>query len=540
MIICVSDSFVKDYVGGAELTTQAIIDSSLYPCMKSHSHRVTVSLMKQYKDAFWIFGNFANLRDECILYALKNLKYIVLEYDYKYCRFRSPEKHALAEGKCDCHLTSKGKMVSVFYNNAQTVWWMSHGQRQRYRNLFPFLKEDKNKVLSSVFSDETIDLIENLDTSKKNDKWIILNSNSWIKGVDDAIEYAKENNLKYELVWGLEYEKLLEKMAKSKGLIFFPRAADTCPRLVIEAKLLNCELILNENVQHKDEEWFENRETILTYLKNRTEMFWDHFELVNNLETPSHNLSKKQSRFNVVVPFYNAEKWLKKCITSIKRQKYSNFRCFLIDDMSDDNSISVVEELIKEDERFVLIKNKDKKYALGNIASVLNSKQHHIESEDINIILDGDDWLSSIHVFEYLNKLYNEESCLLTYGSYVYHPWATKGVEPSKYPKRVIDNNTFREDNWRASHLRTFKQLLWNLINMEDLQDDDGEYYKTAYDQALMLPMLEMAGDKIKYVSKILHVYNRMNPNNVDKIKQQEQHATSQKIRSQEKYKRLF
>ena len=126
-------------------------------------------------------------------------------------------------------------------------------------------------------------------------------------------------------------------------------------------------------------------------------------------------------------------------------------------------------------------------------------------------------------------------------------PGACIGLEPQDLKYKgdstdvlIGDNNTFREDNWRASHLRTFKQLLWNLINMEDLQDDGGEYYKTAYDQALMLPMLEMAGNKIKYVSKILHVYNRMNPNNVDKIKQQEQHATSQKIRSQEKYKRLF
>jgi hypothetical protein len=540
MIICVSDSFVKDYVGGAELTTQAIIDSSLYPCMTSYSHRVTVSLMKEYKDSFWIFGNFANLSKECILYALKNLKYIVLEYDYKYCSFRSPEKHAQAEGKCDCNLKSTGKLISLFYNNAQTVWWMSYGQRERYQRLFPFLKENKNKVLSSVFSDETIELIENLDISEKNENWIILNSNSWIKGVEDAVQYAKENNLKYELVWGLEYEKLLEKMAKSKGLIFFPRAADTCPRLVIEAKLLNCELILNDNVQHKDEDWFQNRESILNYLKNRTEMFWDHFELVNNLETPNSSLSKKQTRFNIVVPLYNAERWLKKCITSIKRQKYSNFRCFLIDDLSDDKSVCVINKLTEQDERFTLIQNKTKKYALGNIANILNCKDYHLESEDVNIILDGDDWFSSVHVLEYLNKVYNEESCLLTYGSYVYHPWATKGIEPSKYPSDVIENNNFREDKWRASHLRTFKQLLWNLIDMEDLQGDDGDYYKTAYDQALMLPMLEMAGNKIKYLSKILHVYNRSNPINVDKIKQHEQHSTSQEIRKQKKYKRLF
>ena len=45
----------------------------------------------------------------------------------------------------------------------------------------------------------------------------------------------------------------------------------------------------------------------------------------------------------------------------------------------------------------------------------------------------------------------------MTYGSYVYYPMGNRGVEPSSYPKEIIDNNQFRQDKWRASHLRTFK-----------------------------------------------------------------------------------
>ena len=86
-----------------------------------------------------------------------------------------------------------------------------------------------------------------LDVSQKDDKYLILNSPSWIKGVDEAVEFAKKNSIDYELVWGLEHKALLDKLAKSKGIIFFPRAADTCPRMTIEAKLLNCDLIMNDN-----------------------------------------------------------------------------------------------------------------------------------------------------------------------------------------------------------------------------------------------------------------------------------------------------
>ena len=70
---------------------------------------------------------------------------------------------------------------------------------------------------------------------------------------------------------------MLEKIASSKGVCFKPMGLDTCPRFIIEAKLLGCELELNENVQHVNESWFsakDNDET-LSYLKERTKVFWE-------------------------------------------------------------------------------------------------------------------------------------------------------------------------------------------------------------------------------------------------------------------------
>ena len=60
-----------------------------------------------------------------------------------------------------------------------------------------------------------------------------------------------------------------------------------------------------------------------------------------------------------------------------------------------------------------------------------------------------------------------------------------------------------------------------------------------AYDQAIMLPLLEMAGDRAKYVKETLHVYNKNNPLNVDKIKALEQADTAKKIRNKKKYQRI-
>ena len=538
MIMFVADMFANQYEGGAELTTEAIILDSLIPCNKVNSKNPNLQkLMERYKEAFWIFGNFAFVPKECLLYAAKYLNYSVLEYDYKYCDFRSPGKHTSIAENCNCHKGKNGKIVSLFLNNSKITWWMSHKQKNKYQETFPFLKESNNKVLSSVFSEKTLRYIRSLDTSKKEDKYLILNSSSWIKGVQDAVEYAEKNNLNYELVWGLEHKELLEKLAKSKGIIFFPKAGDTCPRMTIEARLLDCKLILNTNVQHKDEEWFFNKKSTLEYLEQRTNIFWNEIEKVAQecLNLPKNKTNDSLTKFNIVVPFYNCEEWIKKCIKSIKKQKYKNFTCTLIDDVSNDNSKNIVKNEISGDDRFKLVTNKTKKYALANIVHTINNLE--CSDEDVVILLDGDDWFASSRTLDKLCDAY-EDNTLMTYGSYMYNPGGSKGVEPSEYPEEVIKTNSFRKDQWRASHLRTFKYILWKNLDKNDLKDGN-KYYEMTYDQAIMLPLLEMASERSKYIPEVLYIYNKENPLNVDKIKAQKQSELAQTIRNKKPYTRI-
>jgi len=536
MIVFVADMYAQQYVGGAELTTESIIQSSLLPVIRANSSNITTGIMEKFKDRFWIFGNFAQLSEGCMMYAVKNLNYCVLEYDYKYCRYRSPGKHIDAEGGCDCQKSQHGKVVSMFLHYSKALWWMSKNQRDSYRSTYPFLKE--GEVLSSVFSDETLDYIENLDTSNKSNKWIIMNSQSWIKGVDDAVKYAQENGLEFELLWGLNHKQFLDKLAESKGLIFLPKAGDTCPRMVIEAKLLDCELVLNDNVQHKEEEWFATKSSTMEYLRQRTNTFWNSMEQIMGdfLQIPTEEV-ESDIRYHIVVPCFNAENWIGKCIDSIKRQTHKNFICTIIDDVSIDRTHQKVEKSVWGDSRFTVISNKEKKYALGNIAYALERTECRLN--DVVLLLDGDDWLSSTNTLSRLSTEYIKGDCLLTYGSYVYTPVGSRGVEPSQYPADVVKNNSFREDQWRASHLRTFKHSLWKHLNHDDLKDEQGDYYKMTYDQAIMLPLLEMASERAKYIPDILHVYNKDNPLNIDKNKGQEQYELALKIRSKPSYARL-
>ena len=91
-IIFVADMYAEEYVGGAELTTQALIDSCPYKYYKYKASQLTPEIIERGKNAYWIFTNMATINFQLLKSISRKLKYSVIEYDYKYCQYRSPEK----------------------------------------------------------------------------------------------------------------------------------------------------------------------------------------------------------------------------------------------------------------------------------------------------------------------------------------------------------------------------------------------------------------------------------------------------------------
>ena len=242
------------------------------------------------------------------------------------------------------------------------------------------------------------------------------------------------------------------------------------------------------------------------------------------------------NRFLVIVPFYNVEEWIEKCISSIKVQKYKNFACALIDDISTDASYQKCVDATADDKRFTIIKNEEKKYALKNIIDGIDALSP--QDEDIIVTVDGDDWVYDENVFKKVLDRYEKTRCLITYGNYERYPDGQLG-HCNKYSDGIINNNAFRQDMWRASHLRTFKYKLWKNIKDSDFLDNDGNYLDVAWDLAFMFPMLEMAQERQECFSEPLYVYNMANPNNDFKLKLQRQRMFDGMIRRRQRYGRI-
>lgn len=206
----------------------------------------------------------------------------------------------------------------------------------------------------------------------------------------------------------------------------------------------------------------------------------------------------------IVSCFWNAKNYLKTYIDSIKIQNYKDFEVFLIDDVSTDNGSDLVKELIHNDDRFKLIENTEKKFKLRNLDELISN----FDDEDIVVEVDADDFLLGNDVLSLINKIYSDGNTWLTNGSFMYSN-GTQGFSQKCNP------NTIRTDDFRFSHLRTWKSFLWKNIPKENFLDNNGDYYKSGADVAYSFPLLELCGEKhYKFINKVLYVYNETSPYN--------------------------
>ena len=115
---------------------------------------------------------------------------------------------------------------------------------------------------------------------------------------------------------------------------------------------------------------------------------------------------KDKPKISIISPVYNREKYLLIFIKSIQNQNFNDIEIILVDDFSNDKSLEIIEQIKKDDDRIVLLKNKKNKGSLisRNIGG-LKAKGEFL------IFPDSDDIISS-NILEkcyYMAKRYNFE-----------------------------------------------------------------------------------------------------------------------------------
>ncbi|MBR6690047.1 MAG: glycosyltransferase family 2 protein [Bacilli bacterium] len=102
-------------------------------------------------------------------------------------------------------------------------------------------------------------------------------------------------------------------------------------------------------------------------------------------------------KFSIIIPIYNAEKYIEKCLNSVFNQTYNNYELILINDGSKDNSESIIKKIIKKNKNILFFSQENKGQSVARNVGLEHATGDYI------IFLDSDDYLD-LNLLEVLNE----------------------------------------------------------------------------------------------------------------------------------------
>ena len=175
---------------------------------------------------------------------------------------------------------------------------------------------------------------------------------------------------------------------------------------------------------------------------------------------------------SVIIPIYNVEDYLSKCIESVCEQTYSNIEIILVDDGSNDKSPQICDQYAKGDSRIIVIHKKN-----GGLTTARKAGLQASHGEYIGFV-DGDDWIESEMYEEMLQHAVAEEVPLVVSGMYrendgvVYAEWKSGPFEEGLYEgdKLYCLKQRLFEMNGSSCNKLFHKNILYDLL----MDVDDG------------------------------------------------------------------
>ena len=236
-----------------------------------------------------------------------------------------------------------------------------------------------------------------------------------------------------------------------------------------------------------------------------------------------------EDTISVIVPVYNVEKYLDKCISSIVNQTYKNLEIILINDGSTDNSLQICEKWKEKDDRIILInkentgvsdtRNRGLDIATGKYVSFIDSDDflelnmmeqliNEIKKGNIELVICGYNYL-------YENRIKVELfDCLESFDKYGYLKEAFKmdaSVWNKLFVRNIIGSLRFKEDLKVYEDMLFLYEYLDKIQNVSIIRKILYNYNKSNLNSTLNVfsPKKNITAIKAFYdINKILEKYN--------------------------------
>lgn len=183
--------------------------------------------------------------------------------------------------------------------------------------------------------------------------------------------------------------------------------------------------------------------------------------------------------FSVIVPIYNVEKYLQKCVDSILSQTYTNFELILVDDGSPDNCGKICDEYARLDERVKVIHKEN-----GGVTSA-RKEGLAIAKGDYIAFVDADDWIDKDYLFEFVSILANHNVDIVSCGY--------KIVKKNNAKPHLIKYGCGYYDRQRIE-----KEIFPSLIQSKDVKYFPHSLFTNIYKKKLLENIFSTFPDDIK------------------------------------------
>lgn len=209
-------------------------------------------------------------------------------------------------------------------------------------------------------------------------------------------------------------------------------------------------------------------------------------------------------RFSVVVPVYNAQKYLEKCINSVLTQSFGDLELILVDDGSPDGSGRICDRFAEKDNRVKVIHQQNQGHITARMNGVKAATGEYI------LFLDSDDWFLP-EAIQTVNRAVERFGCdmLLFRLERGGVPCADFfGGEQEEVSKADYYTVNLERTALNSLVLRAVKRSLFDGADISGF-----EHFRNSEDLLLVLQLVKKA-DKISYIPAVLYGY-RENENGI-------------------------
>lgn len=207
---------------------------------------------------------------------------------------------------------------------------------------------------------------------------------------------------------------------------------------------------------------------------------------------------------SVIVPVYNAEKYLQKCLDSILEQTYKNLEIIIINDGSTDNSGQICQEYEKQDDRIIYIEKEN-----SGVSDTRNAGMDRMTGTYVTFV-DSDDWLEPNYVKFLYEKLIEHQADIVV-GNYTSFNESNSVFyfhTSADYYEKVYDNKSIIPCLYDAKELLKSALIVpWGKIYKKEIIANFRFPIDRIGEDALFNLKALLDSKKVVYVNKSAYIY---------------------------------